>query len=206
MRFRDRRLGEIRSEAAKKLKEINEKQEREYQRLYQVAEEEEVLNAEIPFADILANHLTRSSPADCASLKGYGDNLDPESTRSEKSGVSSWNLLGIRGLEAVQVSSHRGPPTDRPPDKPPPWKGASRGCLQERAGTRHFSQLASSSRGSYCSSGNALPFAENAIYWVCAIEQFRVRAAGASQQSGTRASRAGGLRGVVGSGQVATLP
>jgi hypothetical protein len=127
--------------------------------------------------------LTRSSPADCSSLKGYGDELDLESTRSEKSGAGSWNLLGIRGLEAVQVSSHRGPPMDRPPDKPPPWKGASRGCLQERAGTRHFSQLASSSRGSYCSSGNALPFADNANCGVCAVEQFRVCAGGTSQFS-----------------------
>jgi hypothetical protein len=85
--------------------------------------------------------------------------------------------------------------------RPPPWKGASRGCLQEMAGTRHFSQLASSSRGSHCSSGNALPLAENANLGVCAIEQFRVRAAGSSQESRTRlASRAGGLRGVVGSG------
>jgi hypothetical protein len=56
--------------------------------------------------------------------------------------------------------------------KPPPWKGVPRGCLQERAGTRHFSQLASSSRGSDCSSGNALPLAENAFMGVCAIEQF----------------------------------
>jgi hypothetical protein len=148
MRFRDKELEGIRSDAAKKLKEINEKQEREYQRLYQIAEEQ-AQNEDIPFADILANHLTRSSSADCSSLKGYGDNLGLESTRLEKSGVSSWDLLGIRGLEAVQVSSHRGLPTDRPPDKPPPCKGASRGCLQERASTRHDSQLASSSRGSY---------------------------------------------------------
>jgi hypothetical protein len=35
---------------------------------------------------------------------------------------------------------------------------------------------------------------------VCAIEQFRVLAAGSSQESSTRASRAGRLRGVVGSG------
>jgi hypothetical protein len=75
-----------------------------------------------------------------------------------------------------------------------------RGCLEERAGTRHDSQLASFSRGSNCSSGNALPLAENAILGVCAIEQFRVHAAGSSQESSTCASRAGGLRGVVGSG------
>jgi hypothetical protein len=38
-------------------------------------------------------------------------------------------------------SGKKGRPTDRPPDKPPPWKGASRGSLQERAGSRHASQL-----------------------------------------------------------------
>jgi hypothetical protein len=66
--------------------------------------------------------------------------------RSEKSGVSSWSLLGIRGLEAVQVSSHRGPPTDRPPDIPPGKVGVFAGCLLERAGTPSVSQLASFSR------------------------------------------------------------
>jgi alpha-glucosidase (family GH31 glycosyl hydrolase) len=38
--------------------------------------------------------------------------------------------------EANGQADRRGPPTDRPPD-PPPCKGASRGCLQERAATRH---------------------------------------------------------------------
>jgi hypothetical protein len=74
----------------------------------------------------LVSHSIRTSPADCPSSKGYGDSV--ESTRSEKSGASSWSLLGVWGLEGVQVSTHRVPPTDRPPDKPLPWKGASGGA------------------------------------------------------------------------------
>jgi hypothetical protein len=116
------------------------------------------LPANTAIAVALASHSVTKSPADYPSLRGYGDFV--ENTQLEK------NLLGIRGLEAVQVSSHRGPPTDRPPDKPPPWKGVSRGCLQERVDTRHISQLASFTRGSYCSSGNALLLAENAILGV----------------------------------------
>jgi hypothetical protein len=104
------------------------------------------------------------------------------STRSEKSGTNDWIVLGIRGLEAVQVSSHRGPPTDRPPYKPREV-GVFAGCLQERAGTHHLSRLASFSRGFNCSSGNASPLADNAIWGSRAIEQFRVRAAGTSHGS-----------------------
>jgi hypothetical protein len=58
-----------------------------------------------------------------------------------------------QGYPDVQ-SDRRGPPTDRPPDDPPPCKGASRGSLQERAGFRHASQL-SSGRGNNGLSGNA---------------------------------------------------
>jgi hypothetical protein len=153
------------------------------------------LNEEIAIA--LANHAIPKSPADCPSLGGYGDSV--ESTRSEKNMANSLNLLGIKGLEALQVSSHRGPPTDRPPDKPRE-AGVSAGCLLETAGTRH-SQLASFTRGSNCSSGNVSPLADNAILGARAIEQFRVHAAGSSQEPSTRfASRAGGLRCVVGSG------
>jgi hypothetical protein len=105
----------------------------------------------------------------------------------------------MSSLPARAVSSHRGPPTDRPPDKPREV-GVFAGCLLERAGTRH-SQLASFSRGSNCSSGNASPLADNAILGIRAIEQFRVRAAGSL--SGIKypfASIAGRLRSVVGSG------
>jgi hypothetical protein len=81
------------------------------------------------------------------------------------------------------VNSHRGPPTDRPPDKPPPWKGASRGCLQERAGTRHVSQLASFSRGSHCSSGNASPLQTMQIGGCAPSNNSALHAVGSSQGS-----------------------
>jgi hypothetical protein len=151
------------------------------------------------FADLLEDHLTGASPADCPSLKGYGD--EPGNTGQETKSLDTRNPLGVRGLEAVQVSSHRGPPTDRPPDKPPPWKGASRGYLLERTGTRHVSQLASFTRGSYCSSGNAFPLQTMQFGGCAPSNNAASHAAGSSQESSTRlASRAGGLRDVVGSG------
>jgi hypothetical protein len=70
-------------------------------------------------ASALASHAVQASPADCPFLRGYGDDQNIESTRWEKSGSKDWNLLGLRGTEAIQVSSHRGPHTDRSPDKPP---------------------------------------------------------------------------------------
>jgi hypothetical protein len=53
-------------------------------------------------------------------------------------------------------SDRRGPPTDRPPHKPPPWKGVFAGSLCERASSRHASQLASS-RGTIGLSGKTSP-------------------------------------------------
>jgi hypothetical protein len=67
------------------------------------------------------------------------------------------NPLGARGVDAVQVSSHRGPPTDRPPDRPCICKGVARGGLQESAGTRHVSRLAFFARVGHSLSGNATP-------------------------------------------------
>jgi hypothetical protein len=102
-----------------------------------------------------------SLPPRIAPFSGYGDDLFIESTRSEKSGSKDWNLLGLRGAQAVQVSSHRGPPTDRPPDKP---LGVSvfAGCSEERPNTCRFHQLASFTRSSHCSSGNVSSLADNA--------------------------------------------
>jgi hypothetical protein len=94
--------------------------------------------------------------------------------------------------------SHRGPATDRPPDKPPPWKGISRGYLLERTGTRHH-QLASCSRGSDCSSGNAIPLQKMQFGGCAPSNNSASQAAGTSQESSTSGSRAGRLRGVVGS-------
>jgi hypothetical protein len=67
------------------------------------------------------------------------------------------NPLGARGADAVQVSSHRGTPTDRLPDRPCICKGVARGGLQERAGTRHASQLAFFARVGHSLHGNATP-------------------------------------------------
>jgi hypothetical protein len=62
---------------------------------------------------------------------------------------------GLELLVDPQVQSdRRDPPTDRPPDKPPPWKGASMGNLPERAGSRHASQL-TTARGNTALRGKA---------------------------------------------------
>jgi hypothetical protein len=202
LRQEERTWKNLISSARVELSKIVRLQEREHQRLYPSTGEEEQIEDEESLADklrgILEENISAQSPVDRSSFKGYVD--VSEGAHQETQGVSSRSLLGVRGSEAVQVSSHRGPPTDIPPDKPPPWKGASRGYLLERAGTRHVSQLVSFTRSSYCSSGNAYPLADNAIMGSRAIEQFCVRAAGSSQESRTHASRAGRLRGVVGPG------
>jgi DNA-binding TFAR19-related protein (PDSD5 family) len=110
----------------------------------------------------LKSYSIQTSPVDCPFSKGYGDTI--ESTRSEKSGSKDWSLHGLRGTEAIQMSSHRGPPTDRPPDKPPPAVSALAGCSQERANThRTFSRLAFLCRSSRCMSGNVSSPAATAI-------------------------------------------
>jgi hypothetical protein len=81
------------------------------------------------------------------------------------------------------MSSHRGPPTDRPPDIPRNALGVFAGCLKERANTRRTYRLAFVSHDSHCSSGNASPLAENAFLGIRAIEQFRAFAVGTSQRS-----------------------
>jgi hypothetical protein len=51
-------------------------------------------------------------------------------------------------------SDRRRPPTDRHPDKPPPWKGAVVGSSLERAGSRHDQCASLSSCGANDVSGN----------------------------------------------------
>jgi hypothetical protein len=79
---------------------------------------------------------------------------------------------------------------DGPPDKPSPCKGASRECLQERAGTRHVSQLASFTRGSYSLSGNATPL-QTMQFEVCTPSNYSASSAAGSSQ-GTRRVRSWG--------------
>jgi hypothetical protein len=136
------------------------------------------LNAAI--MEALESHAVPKSPADYPSSRGIGD--IPESTRPVQNQVKDWNILGTRGLEAVQMSSHRGPPTDRPPDIPCNKLGVFAGCSQERANTRRTYRLAFSHE-SHCSSGNASPLADNAFLGIRAIEQFRASAVGTSQRS-----------------------
>jgi hypothetical protein len=85
-------------------------------------------------------------------------------------------------VDPTQLSTRRGPPTDRSPDKPPPWKGAPRGCLQEMAGTRHASQLAFFTRGSYSLSGNATPLQTMQIQVCAPSNDSASHAAGGSSQ------------------------
>jgi hypothetical protein len=193
------KLRTIRTQSRQELKRIEKLQALELNELFPPTDdsgsEPGDLNSAI--ADALASHAAGKSPVDSPSLRAYGDFA--ESTRSEKSGVSSWSLLGIRGLEAVQVSSQRGPPTDRPPDIPPGKVGVLAGCLLERAGTPSVSQLASFSRGSNSSSGNASPLQKMQIGGCAPSNYSASHAAGTSQESSTRTSRAGRLGGVVGS-------
>jgi hypothetical protein len=65
----------------------------------------------------------------------------------------------------VQVSSHRGPPTHRPPDRPDRGRSVSGGCSQERANTRNpVVRLASSLSLAHSLSGKSAPFAAIANY------------------------------------------
>jgi hypothetical protein len=79
-------------------------------------------------------------------------------------------------------SDRRGPPTDRPPDKPAPWKGAVRGSSYERASSRHVSQLASSC-GNNGLSGKASPLEKIQLRVKTPSNQRHASAAGSSQVS-----------------------
>jgi hypothetical protein len=54
----------------------------------------------------------------------------------------------------------RGPPRERPPDKPPPWKGAVVGYSLEMAGTRNDQRASSPVCGAYGVGGNTSPMQE----------------------------------------------
>jgi hypothetical protein len=77
-------------------------------------------------------------------------------------------------------SDRRGPPTDRPPDKPPPWKGAVRGSSYDRSNSRHAIQLASS-RGTFGLSGNVLPLEKSNLRVKTPSNQSHALAAGSSR-------------------------
>jgi hypothetical protein len=100
-----------------------------------------------------------------------------------------WRTRGFgvswtRKLHAtLTLNSHARTPTDRHPDIPRNTLDVFAGCSQERANTQRTYRLASCLHGSYCSSGNASPLADNAILGIRAIEQFRAHAVGTSQRS-----------------------
>jgi hypothetical protein len=81
-----------------------------------------------------------------------GSSGEKENEDTEFQGVQGRVESAAQGGPDTQAD-RRGPPTDRPPD-PPPCKGAFRGSLQERAGSRHADQL-SSARDNNGLSGNA---------------------------------------------------
>jgi hypothetical protein len=221
----------IRSRAKKSFLRIVRLQSKEYQKLFTPTCKKN--NAGIP------PNLIQSKRSQVRTQEGNREKAPFQGgvAQGAQSSQSGWATPqdGSK-VDPTQLSARRGPPTDRPPDKPPPCKGASRGCLQERAGTRHASHLASFTRGSYGLSGNATPL-QKMQFEVCAPSIYSASyAAGSPQCSSTRlrdnntfawsgpsgvpgctgqrlrgplygvvhaspvASRAGGLRCVVGSG------
>jgi hypothetical protein len=74
-----------------------------------------------------------------------------DATSAFSKGPTAKNMLGVKGVDAVQVSSHRGPATDRRPDPPHGAVSVFGGCSLERANSL---------------SGKSTPFAANAIYGV----------------------------------------
>jgi hypothetical protein len=96
-------------------------------------------------------------PTDQASRKEI-IGVTPVYIRNTRNGKVAKNPLGSRGVDAVQVSSHRGPPTDRPPDRPDKGRSVFGGCSLERASTQSpVCQLASSLVLDHSLSGNATP-------------------------------------------------
>jgi hypothetical protein len=178
-RFAKADLREIKDRAAKKLAKIEANQAKEYQELFpstcsriEIAQQRRVPVVHQGISTELLQGWSVQSDVHPEVMKLLP--FQKTTVQGVRTKRGCWRFpLGRRGLDMVQVSCHRGPPTDRPPDKPPPvgillstspagvkpppCKGASRGCLQERAGARHVSQLASFTRGSYGLSGNATP-------------------------------------------------
>jgi hypothetical protein len=109
------------SRAAKKLAKIEAKQAKEYQELFTptctkidsepIVTETPDLNAVI--MDALSEKRADGTSADQATRK-VNDGEVYESTLETRNGIAAKNTLSVRGIDAVQVSTHRGPPTDRP--------------------------------------------------------------------------------------------
>jgi hypothetical protein len=118
--------------------------------------------------DRLIHSCSDLSPAEQVSITGTYGESSYTSTPAFSKGINAKNPLGGRGVDAVQVSCHRRPPTDRPPDRPGRGRSVSGGCSQERADTQYpvVICLASPLSLAYSLSGKSTPFAENAILGV----------------------------------------
>jgi hypothetical protein len=144
---------------------INAKQAKEYQELFPPTcpQPDAVpdLNEEIMYA--LLERRVEASPADQTSRKEVNGEIY-DSTSAFSKGPVAKNPLGARGVDGVQVSTHRGPPTDRPPDRPDRGRSVYGGCSLERASTQSpVFHLASSLSLAHSLSGKSTPFAEIAL-------------------------------------------
>jgi hypothetical protein len=153
-------LKDIKNRAAKKLAKIGAKQAKEYQELFPPTwikiDPKPIVTPDLNAA--ITKTLSGRRADDTSANQVSQRETDGEvfvSTLETRKGTVAKNPLGAPRVNAVQVSIHRVPATDRPPDRPCIGKGVARGCLQERAGTRHFIQLVSFARVRYSLSGNA---------------------------------------------------
>jgi hypothetical protein len=119
----NRFLEAAKNRAIKKLAKLESMQAKDYLELFPPTciQPEPVpvpdLNAEIMKA--LTALRSEHSPAEQVSLLETNGEFHEDVTSAFSKGINSKNPLGVRGVDAVQVSSRRGPPTDRPPDPPP---------------------------------------------------------------------------------------
>jgi hypothetical protein len=191
-RYEEMELKDIRRRAAKKLAKIEARRAKEYQELFPPTctkiDSESIVTPDLNAAIMSAlSELRADSSSRDQTLQEEAGGETYESTLVTRNGTVVKNPLGMRGVDAGQVSSHRGPPTDRPPDRPCICKGVVRGCLQERAGTRHFSRLAFFARVRHSLSGNATPLQKMQIkVWTPSDCDASIAAAGSSQDVSRR--------------------
>jgi hypothetical protein len=194
----------IRRDARQGLAKINKQQAKEYQELFPPTCDKSQTKIAHP-GNSLIQFLNKEGLAgaswDIGKTSPFREEI-VQGARSRQGGCRT--TQDEKKVDPTQLSARRGPPTDRPPDKPPPWKGASRGCLRERAGTRHASQLASFTRGTYSLSGNATPLQKMQIE-VCMPSNYSTSFAAGSFPS-TEECVAGGTRMVAGLGLTGSSP
>jgi hypothetical protein len=119
----------IKFRASRGLADINAKQAKEYQELFPPTcpQPDLVPNLNVEIMKALAGLQADVSPADQVSRKETNGEFQ-EVTSAFSKGPTAKNTLGARGVDAEQVSGHRGPPTDRPPDRPDRGRNVSGGA------------------------------------------------------------------------------